>query len=65
MIAKSKRRTREQPGMMAMVFVELPRCPRCQGDRLRVYKTREQKDGSRVQYSQCVACGQRMKVIWD
>ncbi len=49
----------------ADVFLQLPRCVACASVRLKIYKTIQQGDGSRLQYAKCLACQQRLRLVWE
>jgi len=50
---------------LAMITVERPRCPSCNGVKLRKYHTlADQGDGSAPWWVRC-ACGQRFRVLLE
>lgn len=48
---------------LPVLFYERPRCPRCESVRLRVRRTIDQGDDSRLQYVQCKRCKTNFKVV--
>ena len=53
---------------LATITVERPRCPACDGVRLRKYRSlRDQGDGSALWWVQCLgeSCGHRFRVLLE
>ncbi|MCP4249374.1 MAG: hypothetical protein GY778_20210 [bacterium] len=48
------------------ITVERPRCPRCDGFRLRKYRSiADQGDGSALWWVRCLACSHRFRVLLE
>jgi hypothetical protein len=64
---KPATRRRSPNGSLPECCRVLPTCQHCGGARLRVYKSIDQGDGSRLQFVKCndPKCGGRSKVIWE
>ena len=57
-----------QRRVLETITVERPRCPRCEGVRLRKYRSiRDQGDGSALWWVKCddEACGHRFRVLLE
>jgi hypothetical protein len=51
---------------LEFVFVERPRCRKCDSPRLKPYKRMpEESDGSFTQYAKCLDCGKKQKIICE
>jgi transcription elongation factor Elf1 len=65
-VSKMKAKPSEQiDDRLPMMFVARPTCPRCGGFDLAIVTSRDQGDFSRLEYRECRACGQRLKVIFE
>jgi DNA-directed RNA polymerase subunit M/transcription elongation factor TFIIS len=46
------------------VIAQRPRCPRCDGVRLRAYRSqRDQGDGTSLSWMACQECGERFRLV--
>jgi len=55
---------RERSAQPTLVY-DLPRCPECDGARIRAVRTSKQGDGSKLNHMHCQQCGHRFRVVWQ
>jgi hypothetical protein len=59
---------RDYLGPLHFVYVILPRCPACNGDRLKVYghaPSPPKAPECKTQYTRCRDCGHKFKTVWE